>query len=233
MIEEMSTGLWRDEHEQSYYRDLYNSRPPREYRPNLNAPAIRSNEYVADTDWESHNIPHLDDPPLFRPFPDSDPVERPITYEQSKAMSEFFIKDMEEQYQPTQDTDEMSLMDKIQGLNTIPDLNDLTEALVQLREVFAEDDPDIVSLSTAIRGLRTIPESIGHATGMMLDEINQAIDRLTDGQAMQETEPDPFQMQYDPHTIAQEIYDHQMLYMANPLLMPELIKPVQDLAPGL
>jgi len=233
MIEEMSTGQWRDEHEQSYFRDLYNSRPPREYRPNLNAPAVQSDEYVPDTDWKSHHVPHLDDPLLFRPFPDSDPVERPITYEQSKAMSEFFLKDMEDRYQPTQDTDEISLVDNIQGLNNLPDLDDLTEALAHLREVFAEDDPDIVSLSTAIRILRAIPDLGGHATDMMHGEINQAIDRVTDGQTTQETEPDPFQMQYDPYTIAQHIFDEQMQYMANPLLMPELMGPLQGFAPKL
>ena len=82
MLNEMNTGLWRDEHEQDNYRDLYNIRPPREYHPNLNAPAIQSHDYVPKTNWESYHVSHLDDPPLFRPFFENDPVERPITYEQ-------------------------------------------------------------------------------------------------------------------------------------------------------
>ena len=196
MTEEMSMGLWRDERERDYNRDLYNSRTHREYHPNLNAPAVQSDEYVAGTIWESHNIPCSENPQLFGPLPDSDPVERPITYEQSKTMSDFFLKAMEVQYQS--------------------------------REMYVEDDPDIVSLETAIRMTGAMPESAGHAADMIADEINQAIDQVTDGRMTQEMELDFFQMQYDPCMIAQHIFDQQMEYMANPLLMPELTEPIQD-----
>jgi len=87
MTEEMSTGLWQDEREQNYHRDFYNSRPSREYHPTLNAPAVQSDEYLTDTNWESHHIPHSNNPQLFHPFPDTDPVEQPFTYEKSKKMS--------------------------------------------------------------------------------------------------------------------------------------------------
>jgi len=113
------------------------------------------------------------------------------------------------------------------------DLEDVTEALVQLREVFAEDDPDIVSLSTAIRTPGAMPEPAGHTAGMMPDEINQAIDQIAEARKAQEMEPDPFQMQYDPYMIAQCIFDEQMQYMANPLLMRELMEPMPDPALGL
>jgi hypothetical protein len=93
MIEEMSTGLWHDEREQDCNRDLYNSRPSREYHPNLNAPAVQSDEYLTNTDWESHHIQHSNNPQLFHPFPDTDPVEQPFTYEKSKKMSEFFLSE--------------------------------------------------------------------------------------------------------------------------------------------
>lgn len=99
---------------------------------------------------------------------------------------------------------------------------------MQLREVFAEDDPDIVSLSTAIRMLGAILESVGHADGMMHDEINQAIDPVTEERMAQEMELDSLQIQYDPYMIAHHIFDQQMRYTANPLLMPELM----ELIPG-
>jgi len=38
----------------------------------------------------------------------TEPGEQPITYEQSKTMSDFFLKAMEVQYQPAEDTQEMS-----------------------------------------------------------------------------------------------------------------------------
>lgn len=174
MLNEMNTGLWRDEHEQDDYRDLYYMRPPREYHPDLNAPAVQSHGYIPKKDWESHHVPNSNDPRFFPPFPETDPVEPPITYEQSEMMSGFFLKEMENEYQLGQDAEATSHVANILSSHTIPEFNDLTEALVQLRKVFLEDHPDIVSLSTA-----------------------------------------------------QRIFDHQMQYMANPLLMPELMEPIQ------
>ena len=136
----MSVGLWRDENERDYHRDLYNSRPPREYHPNLNAPAVQSDEYVADTDWESHHISHSDNPRFFPPFPDTNPVEPPITYEQSKMMSEFFLRAMEVQYQPTDETQEFSSLAGIERMHGHSDLEDMTEGLVPRRQMFVEDD---------------------------------------------------------------------------------------------
>ena len=175
MMGEMSTRLWRDEDGQYDPRDLYNSRLPREYHPNLNAPAVQSHDYSPETDWESHHVPNSNDPPFFPPLPDTDPVEPPVTYEQSEMMSGFFLKEMEDDYRLAQDTEATSRVANILSKHTVTDFNDFTEALVQLRKVFPEDHPDIVSLSTA-----------------------------------------------------QRIFDHQMQYMANPLLMPEFMEPTQD-----
>lgn len=180
MSEEISSRLWRDENEQYAPRNLYNSRPPSEYHPNLNAPAVQSHDYIPEKDWESHHVPNSNDPRLFPPFPETDPVEPPITYEQSEMISGFFLKEMENEYQLGQDAEAISRVANILSRHTVSDFNDLTEALVQLRKVFPEDHPDIVSLSTA-----------------------------------------------------QRIFDHQMHYMANPLLMPELMEPIQDYMLGL
>lgn len=262
--EKMSIALGRDERDQDYNHELYNWRTPREYHPSLNAPAVQSNEYIADTDWESHGIPHSDNPRVFRPFPDTEPEEQIIGYEQSKTMSEFFLKAMEVQYQPFEDGHEVpSLADiwhehlaettglnqeqsseladmtdfakevestpDIRSMHSIPDIGDLNEALVQMREVFAEDHPDIVRLSTAVRVLGTIPESARHAADVIADEINQAIDQVTE-RITREMEHDPSPMQYDPYEIAQSTFDQQMQYMANPLMMPgTMLHP----APGL
>ena len=92
--EKMSIAFGWDERDQDYNHELYNWRTPREYHPSLNAPAVQSNEYIADTDWESHGIQHSDNPRVFRPFPDTEPEEQIIGYEQSKTMSEFFLKAM-------------------------------------------------------------------------------------------------------------------------------------------
>ena len=117
----------------------------------------------------------------------------------------------------------------IRSMHSIPDIGDLNEALVQMREVFAEDHPDIVRLSTAVRVLGTIPESARHAAGVIADEINQAIDQVTERIA-REMEPDPSPMQNDPYAIAQSTFDQQMQYMANPLMIPgTMLRP----APGI
>ena len=255
----MSIALGRDEREQGYSRELYSWRTPREYHPSFNAPAVQSVEYSADTDWESHDIPHSDNSRVFPAFADTEPEEQSISYEQSKTMSEFFLKAMEVQYHPFEDGQEVpSLADiwhehlvetaglnheqstelsdmtdsakevesttDIRSMHSIPDLEGLTGALVQLREVFAEHHPDIARLSTAVRVLGAIPESARHAAGMITDEINQAIDQVTERVA-QEREPDPSQMQYDPYRMAQSTFDQQMQYMANPLMMPGTMLP--------
>ena len=52
-------------------------------------------------------------------------------------------------------------------------------------------------------------EPVGYDANMAADEINQAIDHVT-GQAMpqeMETEPDPFQPQYDPFMAAEYMFD--------------------------
>ena len=53
-----------------YPVDLYMWGMPRDYHPNINAPAAQSDEYMVDPDWESHHIPHSHQPHLFRPFPE-------------------------------------------------------------------------------------------------------------------------------------------------------------------
>ena len=57
-------------------------------------------------------------------------------------------------------------------------------------------------------------------------------DLVSDQQTAQEMEMDPFQMQYDPYAIAQHIFDDQMQYMSNPLLMPMPPGPPPDPMPG-
>jgi hypothetical protein len=52
------------------------------------------------------------------------------------------------------------------------------------------------------------------------DEINQAIDQITEQPMLQETQPDPFQMQYDPFMERQ--------YMFNPQYRPDYMMPGFD-----
>jgi len=91
----------------SHHHNLYNWGVPREYHPNLNAPAAQSEEYWPNENWESHMLPHSTDPKLFRPFPDLPPEEKNITYEKSKTKSEFFLKLMEAMCRPFQEGQEI------------------------------------------------------------------------------------------------------------------------------
>jgi len=52
------------------------------------------------------------------------------------------------------------------------------------------------------------------------DQINQAIDQAMEQPGFPEPEPDPWQMQYDPFSTAQQMFDEQMQHMANPFMMP-------------
>lgn len=64
-----------------------------------------------------------------------------------------------------------------------------------------------------------MPEPAGYDTAMIADEINQAIDDVSQQPMPQEMEPDSFQPQYDPYMMGQDMFD-QMQYMADPFAMP-------------
>jgi hypothetical protein len=213
--------LFPYENRQDYHRGLYNSNFPREYHPNLNAPAVQSYKYVADTNWESHQIPHADEPQFCPPLPGTDPAEQPVTYERSKMMSEFFLKDMENQYQPVEDNEEISSLTGIPNTHCQHDPEDVIGGLVDRLDEFTENEPDIGLLPASTHASGSTPEGGGGQTwDMMHDQIGNDIDQVADERMAQEMELDPFQMQYDPYAIAQHIFDDQMQYMSNPLLMP-------------
>jgi hypothetical protein len=60
------------------------------------------------------------------------------------------------------------------------------------------------------------------------DEINQAIDQLTEQPVQEELEPDPFQMQYDPFMEQQYMFDPQYMpdYMAGGPMPPGHMGPM-------
>lgn len=64
-----------------------------------------------------------------------------------------------------------------------------------------------------------IPEPAGYDPGMITDEINQAIDQVSGQPMPEEMEPDPFAPQYDPYMAAQQMFDPQRQYMADPFMM--------------
>jgi hypothetical protein len=70
-----------------------------------------------------------------------------------------------------------------------------------------------------------MPEPTGYDTGSIADEINQAINEVTQGPMPQEEEPDPFHPLYDPYMMGQNMFD-QMQYMANPFAMPDPYGPM-------
>ncbi len=156
--------------------DSYNWRNPREYHPNINAPASQSPDYEPNENWQSHKISHQTDPRLFLPFPELPVQQEEITYDNSKAAGEFFLKIQEAMYKPFEEGREIpSLADiwhehfsgipedvrgpDISNLESAPEpaaelsaedigarLNNIAGALNHLQKVFPEDHPDIINL---------------------------------------------------------------------------------------
>jgi hypothetical protein len=76
-----------------------------------------------------------------------------------------------------------------------------------------------------------MPEPAGYDADVAADEINQAIDELSEQPMPQELEPDPFQPQYDPYMMDQEMFDETQ-YMADPFMMPGPMGPMPGPMPG-
>ena len=360
----------------NHHHNLYNWGVPRKYRPNLNAPAVQSEEYWPNENWESHMIPHSTEPKLFRPFPELPPAEENITYEKSKAKSDFFFKVMEAMYRPFEEGQEIPSLSDIwrehfrgdepdmadlytpnaeMGIETAAELTpedkvrkfvNVISALGHLQTVFPEDHPDIVNLRGAFRDLwddpetmsklesiagevgpsklgtgdpyaidqfeeaeqlfdqqmqsvesafdepmlgpaepgapemfdeqsemmfeqlpeesfpetenleriveqegpfgtpafmeqdlmpdemmadmsmaDAMPEPTSYDAGSIADEINQAIDEVSQQPMPEDMGPDPFQPQFDPYMMGQNMFD-QMQYMANPFAMPDPYGPM-------
>lgn len=171
-----------------YPTDLYMWNTPRDYHPNMNAPAAQSDEYIADPDWDSHHVPPSQPQRLFLPFPEHERAEVPSDYEQTKAFSEFFLKFMEAQYQPLAEGEEPPTLasiwqnhmmeeaqphsgmeddqEDLSGVDVLAEQTpevlqrfwDITAALGHLQDVFPEDHPDIVNLRAAAHEILEHPE---------------------------------------------------------------------------
>jgi hypothetical protein len=169
-----------------YPDDPYMWGVPRDYHPNLNAPAVQSDEYVTDPDWESHQVSPSHQDRVLRPFPESEPAEPEFDYDHARIMSEFFLKVMEVQYRPLAEGEEVptladlwdehfkkelepapDMVDPANGAVTplfeetqrrLPDFTDIAEALGHLRKVFPDDHPDIVNLRAAAHEILQHPE---------------------------------------------------------------------------
>lgn len=360
--------------QEGFNNDLYNWGQPRQYHPNINSPAVQSNDYIADPEWESHEVPHSGPPHLFKSFPDLGPDEPPFNYNKVRAESDFFLTAMEEQYKHSAESQEFSSLDDIGeahfagneqdifGMDVtdseIPAelsgltaeeiagrVGDIATALGHLQTVFPDDHPDIIALKGAFREIFDDPDAVSKLESLAgedgpsnlgvgdpyendpveqaayaleqtvsmtdylfgqplseqvefqgyndemgiepmmatdplmdeaqmvdepgleqiiehedvfspapmevmdydmmsddiameialpgpmdelqsydaispIDEIHQVIDQAMELPGMQEPVPDPWQVQYDPFATAQSIFDQQMQFMANPLMMP-------------
>jgi len=183
----------------SHHHDLYNCGIPREYHPNLNAPAAQSEEYLPNENWDSHMISHSTDPKLFRPFPDLPPAEENITYEKSKTKSDFFLKVMEVMYRPFEEGQEIPSLADIWREHFGADEHDMSDlympnsemtietvaestpddvarnfidiagALGHLQTVFPEDHPDIMNLRTALHDILDDPEAMSKLESIVGD----------------------------------------------------------------
>jgi len=171
-----------------YPTDLYMWGVPRDYHPNINAPAAQSDEYITDPDWESHHVPRSHQERLLRPFPQREPNEPGFDYDAAMAHSEFFLKAMEAQYRPLVEGEEVPTLaeiwrdhitegaeqesesrdypDELGGIDALPeeatrrlpDLADIADALGHLQKVFPDDHPDIVNLRAAAHEILQHPE---------------------------------------------------------------------------
>ncbi|MFC1604326.1 hypothetical protein ACFL5F_04785 [Planctomycetota bacterium] len=183
----------------NHHHNLYNWGVPREYHPNLNAPAAQSEEYWPNENWESHMIPHSTNPKLFRPFPDLPPAEENITYEKSKTKSEFFLKLMEVMYRPFEEgqeipssvdiwrehfrDDELDMYDlympnadmttdtaaELTPEDKVRKFVDVIGALAHLQTVFPKDHPDIVNLRAAWHDISNDPETMSELESIVGD----------------------------------------------------------------
>lgn len=173
----MSIALGRDEREQDYNHELYNWGTPREYHPSLNAPAVQSNEYIADTDWESHGIPHSDNPRVFPAFAATEPEEQTVSYEQSKTMSEFFLKAMEVQYRPVEDGHE------------VPSLADLWhEHLAETAGLGRGQSSELVDITDSVKEVESTPDIRSMHSIPDLGDLTEAFVLL--GEVFAEDHPD-------------------------------------------
>ena len=169
-----------------YPADLYMWGVPRDYHPNINAPAAQSDEYVTNPDWESHHVPFSHHDKVLRPFPPAEPTEPEFDYDEARAQSEFFLKAMEAQYRPLAEGEEAPTLadiwqdhirqeaeldpDMVDQANEAvtplfgetqrhhPDLMDIADALGHLQKVFPDDHPDIVNLRAAAHEILQHPE---------------------------------------------------------------------------
>ena len=209
------------------HHDLYNWATPREYHPDINAPAAQSEEYWPDKDWGSHVVPHSTNSKLFRPFPELPVPEEHITYEKSKAAGEFFLKAIETIYQSLEEGQEVPsladiwrehfrddgphMADFYEPMTEMPSetaeesaLDDVMRrfiniagALGHLQTVFPEDHPDITNLRDALHEILDDPQAMSKLESLA-DEIGPSI--LGTG--------DPYEN--DPFEEAEQLFDEQM-----------------------
>ncbi len=118
-------------------------------------------------------------------------------------------------------------------IEQLPDENLPQENLEQIVEheamftspAFTEQDMmhSEIGMDMNIHG--TVPDSSGYDADMIADEINQAIDSVTQGPMDIEDEPYPFQQDYDPYMMGQNMFG-QPQYMPNPFGMPGSMGPM-------
>ena len=158
----------------TYHHDFYNTVNHKEYHPRLNAPAVQSEEYSMNEDWDSHEISHSMDSKLFRPFPELPATEEIVTHAKSREVSEFFLKVMEVMYQPFEEGQEIPSLADIwkehcnaqeqdmpgiestvedESLDYYPGVTEIGDALAKLSPVLPSDHQDLINLRTAMREL--------------------------------------------------------------------------------
>ena len=96
-------------------------------------------------------------------------------------------------------------------------------------------DYRMVPQELSMAGPDSMAELRGYDAMAPAGQINQAIDQVMEQPGSSEQEADPWQMQTDPFTAAQQMFDEQMQFMANPFMMPGMMPmgPMPGPAPGM
>lgn len=226
--------------QKSYLEDL-----PREYHPNINAPAAQSIEYKTT---ESGNFPVFNKTPdTFEPFspdlPDVSPHVFP-TVEDELSQEEQFLMNRGESPRPQEGPVEVPMEDirhLIDGVwYTIP-TQDSTEddTLSPAAEILAshpsvsasnmpfEELPDHQTLTETIDQLRgVLPED--HPDIVNLETALQRMEEQQEQNMNTEVELDYTAFEHDPIEEAQQLFDQQLHAIDQAFEMPEII-PTDDL----
>ena len=195
-----------------YNNREYLQNMPKDYTPNINAPAVRQSQYDPETNFD-FTIPHTNQPKLFRPFPELPKNNMEMfDYDKAKQINEILNEIMQRVYEE-RDTlsppEDMPLTESFKSDSTLESklkddrlarFFDITDALCILQKSLPEDHHDVVSLRQAFRemfenpdflptledfGVEDKPSKLGNGNPYENDDLDQL--QNTNGTSLNQT----------------------------------------------